>query len=306
MQNEELQVVESTGYIVFDADHKEKVAVSAEMLTKAQMAVADMSVAEVVMANNIKRLHDDRLYLCFHDESGRPYHSWKGFCDGWLYNRFGKSYSQIQRYFRISDYFSNYTSENAFSIRAGAKNEIPGGTSLLFPVTKLEELTRFPADMVEALDQGESVTLSDGRVVTLQELLEMSRKDLIAERKQVTGQNQELTEQLALAEATNQELKNQLEVIGNSNLTVERMNKMEKELNELKGRQIAIEDAQKALHESEKQLQAIFKLLEAIPVDDVEIQPMYRTALEAARDRINHILASKGLSVHSKILREES
>ncbi len=281
------------GFKVFDADSGEHVLVTAEMQMDAIKTLQQATAGLVVTSMNVKKLKDERLYLCFTTDRGKHYNSWREFVEDRLTNN-GIGYATAQRMIRVADNF-----DGLFQRIIGGENEssFSGETKYSLNITKLDELTRLPCEIIEQINDSDELVLPDGRVMTVSQLMDMKREDLIKEVKELNGKKVVLEEGKALAEEKAASLQEQVDSLADKDHTVRMVVELSEQLDKLQGEKISKDSAEKYWKEFDKVVESAFIAASRIPqVDDENIRVKIRQILSGTIARANTMLTELNLT----------
>ena len=247
----------------------------------------------VVTSMNVKKLKDERLYLCFTTDRGKHYNSWREFVEDRLTNN-GIGYATAQRMIRVADNF-----DGLFQRIIGGENEssFSGETKYSLNITKLDELTRLPCEIIEQINDSDELVLPDGRVMTVSQLMDMKREDLIKEVKELNGKKVVLEEGKALAEEKAASLQEQVDSLADKDHTVRMVVELSEQLDKLQGEKISKDSAEKYWKEFDKVVESAFIAASRIPqVDDENIRVKIRQILSGTIARANTMLTELNLT----------
>lgn len=266
MSNPDTSAVTEIAISVWDADSQEHVSVTSEMRTKAMGAVQQIMAGTVVLALNIKRIKDERLYLAIPDERGKPFQSWKTFVDEFLIKA-GIGYANAQRFYRIADTFDDFLGRMV----GGENGDVfLGENRKLFSIKKLDELTRFPKEQIDQLNESDLVTLEDGRVLSYKELLNLSLKEITDARKSLEKENATLQEQVTTTSEALVAANDRLASLGESEGAAKLVGELEIRIQELEGAKITADKAEATAAKIYDEFSNRALSLESIPLSQLD------------------------------------
>ncbi|MEQ8578178.1 MAG: hypothetical protein RIC57_09095 [Balneola sp.] len=273
--------VNQTGTMqVFDADSGETVAVSAEMRSLAFGLQQRLDATTLVTALILKKVSDEKLYLAFDCSSFKEY------AETML--PFG--YSSSKKYLIIGNKFApmlpEFDSKGDSNHLLESENvaELSGlGYSKLYELTKVED-----ADFSEVMTEGKLV-MPDGSELTLDDLRDMSARDVIEEVRKVRAPLQKevrkYKEDALTAQAERDQYKSQLE---KNKKLIERADELEKLYGE---EAVRIGEIEENIRKADSYLRECEKYFNRIVIDDEDPESVKEQTLSLIR-RATRIITS--------------
>jgi hypothetical protein len=305
---------EVIGYEVHDQDSNQVVMVTAEMQRAANETGQLLVGTAFVQAYALKRIRDNRLYLCYMDDRSRPYRSFKAFCDEQL-SALGISYSSASYQIQVANRFPKLfqrqlasamgSNGNVMALLDASTSEessdsdstnVEPSTSSLFSLRKMRELLKLDDEQIQALDEDEMLLRGDGTQVRMRDLMGMKHKDLIDEVKRLKGALSDREGSEALAREQLDSVNHRLEQLADEEYSAKHAMELEKRLNDLELRMTSVEEAQKAVDAAEAEADRVFAQLEgALQFDDASVRRRVQVQLSLFMQRAGGILRDMNL-----------
>ncbi len=273
--------VNQTGIMqVFDADSGETVAVSPEMRNLAFGLQRVLNSTALVTGLIVKQISDQKLYLAFDCSSFKEYAE----------TVFGYGYSAAKRYLKIGNHYGPFLPD--FDIKGDTyplleSKEVAElsslGYSKLYELTKMEE-----ADFSEVMTEGKLI-MPDGSTYTMDEMREMSARDVIEEVRKVRAPLQKevrkYKEDALTAQAERDQYKSQLE---KNKKLIERADELEKLYGE---EAVRIGEIEENIRKADSYLRECEKYFNRIVIDDEDPESVKEQTLSLIR-RATRIITS--------------